>query len=124
MEVREKRDMGITPNFIHDEIEKQSYELSLHADNERIAQDLTIFQLEFALSDCRILEEYPDDPRGESCLVAGFTSEGNSGSYRLWEESFRTSHFDYGLHPSYAKMEGSVHKEPIIGVSVHGKRIQ
>ncbi|MBU1487762.1 DUF4258 domain-containing protein [bacterium] len=32
--------------------------------------------MEFVLSNCEIIEEYPDDPRGESCLVAGFTPEG------------------------------------------------
>lgn len=63
--------MAITLDFIRDEVEKQSYEISLHADDERIAEGLTISQLEFALSDCKIIEEYPDDPRGESCLVLG-----------------------------------------------------
>ncbi len=66
--------MSITPEFIRDEIAKQTYEISLHADDERIADGLTISQLEIALSDCRIIENYPDDPRGESCLVSGFTS--------------------------------------------------
>lgn len=69
---------SIIPDFIRAEIEKQSYEISLHADDERIADGLTISQLEFALSDCEIIEQYPDDPRGESCLVLGFTPEGIS----------------------------------------------
>jgi len=67
--------MAITPDFIHNEIERQSYEIALHADDERIFEGLTIFQLEFALSDCEIIEQYPDDPRGESCLTLGFTPE-------------------------------------------------
>lgn len=67
--------MTITSDFIREEVEKQSYEISLHADDERIAEGLTISQLEFALSDCRIIEEYPDDPRGESCLVLGFAPD-------------------------------------------------
>ena len=67
--------MIITPGFIRTEIEKQSYEISLHADDERIADSLTISQLEFALSDCEVIEQYPDDPRGESGLVLGFTPE-------------------------------------------------
>ena len=67
--------MNITPDFILAEIEQQSYEISLHADDERIADGLTISQLEFALSDGKIIEHYPDDPRGESCLVLGFTPE-------------------------------------------------
>ena len=68
--------MSITPDFIRAEIEKQSYEISLHADDERIAEGLTVSQIEFALSNCKIIEQYPDDPRGESCLVLGFTPEG------------------------------------------------
>ncbi len=30
-----------------------------------------------ALSNCEILEQYIDDPRGESCLALGFSSEEN-----------------------------------------------
>jgi hypothetical protein len=67
--------MSITPEFIRDEIAKQTYEISLHADDERIADGLTVSQLEVALSGCKIIEDYPDDPRGESCLAFGFTSE-------------------------------------------------
>ena len=68
--------MTITPDFIRAEIERQNYEISLHADDERLADGLTVAQLELALSDCKILEDYPDDPRGESCLALGFTSDG------------------------------------------------
>jgi hypothetical protein len=65
----------ITPKFIKNEIVKQRYEISLHADDERIADSLTISQIEFVLSNCKVLEQYPEDPRGESCLVVGFTFE-------------------------------------------------
>ena len=68
--------MSIASGFIRAEIEKQSYEISLHADDERIAEGLTVIQLEVTLSYCEIIEEYPDDPRGESCLALGFTPEG------------------------------------------------
>ena len=71
-----KGGMNITNDFIRTEIEKQSYEISLHADDERIAESLTVFQLEFALSNCEILEQYPNDPRGESCLTGGFSPDG------------------------------------------------
>jgi len=68
--------MSISPDFIRVEIENQTYEISLHADDERIADGLTVSQLEVALSECKIIEEYPNDPRGESCLALGFTPEG------------------------------------------------
>ena len=68
--------MHITPDFIRTKIDKQSYEISLHADDERIADGLTVSQLEFALSNCEVIEHYQDDPRGESCLAMGLTLEG------------------------------------------------
>ncbi len=63
-------------SFIGDEIAAQVYEISLHADDERLAEQLTVVEVETALMMCEILEEYPDDPRGHSCLALGFTSEG------------------------------------------------
>jgi len=70
--------MSITPDFIHDEIERQCYEISLHADEERLADGLTISSLESVLSDCKIIEKYPDDQRGESCLALGFAPDGRA----------------------------------------------
>jgi len=66
--------MSITTEFIRTEIRNQSYEISIHADDERIADGLTIDDLEVVLSNCQIIEQYPDDPRGESCLAVGYTS--------------------------------------------------
>ncbi|TSA11177.1 MAG: DUF4258 domain-containing protein [Deltaproteobacteria bacterium] len=68
--------MNRTHHFICKEIETQHYEISLHADDERIAEGLTAYQIEYALLSCKIIEKYSDDPRGESCLVLGFTPEG------------------------------------------------
>lgn len=70
--------MGITPEFIHAAIAQQTYVLSVHADNERLADGLTVTQLEVALAQCEVLESYPDDPRGASCLVLGFTPDGRA----------------------------------------------
>jgi hypothetical protein len=70
--------MSITPDFIQAEITQESYEISVHADNERLADGLTVLQLEVALSRCEVLESYSDDPRGESCLVLGFAPDGRA----------------------------------------------
>jgi len=67
--------MTITPDFIYAEIKEQSYDISIHADDERIADELTVSQVEIALLNCKIIEQYLDDPRGESCLAVGFTPE-------------------------------------------------
>ncbi len=54
-------------------IREGRYELSLHAQQERLEENLDITEIEDAVvSRGEILEEYPDDPRGESCLVLGF----------------------------------------------------
>lgn len=66
--------MPFKADFVRREVEKQTYEISVHADEERIAEGLTIAQVEGALLNCKIIEEYPDDRRGESCLAAGFVS--------------------------------------------------
>ena len=51
-----------------------SYEFSLHAQQERLEKNLDVTEIEAALiGTAEILEEYPNDPRGESCLVLGFT---------------------------------------------------
>jgi hypothetical protein len=47
------------------------YEFSIHAQQERLEEDLDVTEIEAALVDGEILEAYPDDPRGESCLVLG-----------------------------------------------------
>jgi hypothetical protein len=68
--------MAISVDFIRLAVEVQDYEISLHADAERLADGLTLLQVEAALSSCIVIEEYPNDPRGESCLVMGFTPDG------------------------------------------------
>ncbi|MCP5106616.1 MAG: DUF4258 domain-containing protein [bacterium] len=57
-------------------VRENAYFLSGHADEERMDDNLTILEVEEALLSGRILEDYPDDRRGESCLVAGFTNSG------------------------------------------------
>lgn len=48
------------------------YEFSAHAQRERLADDLDVIEIEQALLNGEILEQYPSDPRGKSCLVLGF----------------------------------------------------
>ncbi len=47
------------------------YDLSSHAHQERQAEKITIKEIEQALLTGDIIESYPEDPRGESCLVSG-----------------------------------------------------
>jgi hypothetical protein len=49
------------------------YEVSFHAQQERLEEDLDLEQIETAIIEHgELLEAYPNDPRGESCLVLGF----------------------------------------------------
>ena len=48
------------------------YELSKHAEKERQIDMIYMWELEETLRGCEIIENYPDDPSGASCLVLGF----------------------------------------------------
>ncbi|TDA69731.1 MAG: DUF4258 domain-containing protein [Clostridia bacterium] len=50
--------------------------MSRHAERERLNDNLTVNDLEDAIASGEVIESYPDDPRGPSCLVCGFTSGG------------------------------------------------
>ena len=58
---------------IKSKVRKNLYEYTLHAEIERKGDDLTFYQIEEAILAGGILECYPDDNRGESCLVVGFS---------------------------------------------------
>ncbi len=58
---------------IQEKIRKEEYEISFHAEKERYAENITISDLEAAIYNGKILEDYPDDPRGTSCLVLGYS---------------------------------------------------
>ena len=51
------------------------YEFSVHAERERESDQITVSEFERALSRCDVIEDYPNDPRGASCLVLGFAGD-------------------------------------------------
>jgi hypothetical protein len=55
-------------------IQSGNYYLSDHAEEERQADKITVQEIKEALQNCELLENYPDDPRGASILVMGYTS--------------------------------------------------
>ncbi len=63
-------------DWIRQRIRLGEYFFSKHGDQERQNDNLTISEVKEALLSGRILEQYQDTGRGESCLVAGFTEEG------------------------------------------------
>ena len=57
-------------------VENNEYLFTMHGDQERMNDNLTISDVEEAILSGRILENYPEDKRGESCLVVGFSNSG------------------------------------------------
>ncbi len=60
---------------VKDLVRKNTYRLTLHAEIERDADRISTIELEEALlyNHTEIIEDYPDDPRGHSFLILGFT---------------------------------------------------
>ena len=55
---------------------EERYEVSHHAEQERRNDNLFIEDIEMAILNGEIIEPYPDDPRGPSCLVCGYSKTG------------------------------------------------
>jgi uncharacterized protein DUF4258 len=59
-------------------VRERKYRLTSHAEREREADQIIRQEIEEAvLSEaCEIIEDYPTDPRGHSCLILGWTRAG------------------------------------------------
>ena len=64
-------------NQIKNLVIQNKYWLTLHAEIERDADLITVREIEETLLsyESKIIEDYPNDPRGQSCLLLGFTKE-------------------------------------------------
>ena len=58
---------------IKEKVKNNEYEISFHAEKERYAENISISDLETAIYNGEILEDYIDDPRGPSCLILGYS---------------------------------------------------
>ena len=64
-------------NSIRDKIARRQYEFSKHAVDQTIVRDISVSELEQAISSqSEVIEDYPEDKYGPSCLILGFTSSG------------------------------------------------
>ena len=90
-------------------VTKGRFEFSLHAEKERQADKITFSELKRALMACDIIEDYPDDPRGASFLVLGFSDKRPVHAVCTIrqdpEELFLITVYDPSLHPH--KWEGN-----------------
>ena len=59
---------------IQHKIMRRQYEFSKHAVDQTIIRDISVIELEQAiLNRSELIEDYPDDKYGPSCLILGFT---------------------------------------------------
>jgi hypothetical protein len=62
---------------IQTKILRRQYEFSKHAVDQSIVRDISVAEMEEAISGrIEVVEDYPDDKYGPSCLILGFTKAG------------------------------------------------
>jgi uncharacterized protein DUF4258 len=66
----------IDEQWVKEKIRSSEYYVSRDGDQERQNDNLSILEVKESLLNGRILEQYTDTGRGESCLVVGFTEDG------------------------------------------------
>ena len=58
------------------EASKKQVLFTLHVHRQIDARNITIKEIFEALESPELVEDYPNDPRGHSCLILGFTKQG------------------------------------------------
>ena len=59
---------------IRSKILRRQYEFSKHAVDQSIIRHITVTEIEEAIAGrSEVIEDYPDDKYGPSCLILGFT---------------------------------------------------
>ena len=62
---------------IREKIAARQYEFSKHAVDQTIIRGISVAELEEAISSrSEVIEDYPEDKYGPSCLILGFTKGG------------------------------------------------
>ncbi len=62
---------------IQGKVRRRQYEFSRHAVDQSIIREIAVVELEEAISSrAEVIEDYPDDKYGPSCLILGFTRAG------------------------------------------------
>ncbi len=64
---------------IRGKILRRQYEFSRHAVDQTIIRDISVAEVEEAISaKSEVIEDYPEDKYGPSCLILGFTKAGRA----------------------------------------------
>ena len=59
---------------IREKIKQNDFELSKHAVDQSIIRNIRIAEIREAIERGQIIEDYPDDKYGASCLIVGLTT--------------------------------------------------
>jgi hypothetical protein len=60
---------------IHEKIIRNQFEITKHAADRMIIRHITIGELRETIYNGEVIEDYPHDKYGPSCLILGFTSQ-------------------------------------------------
>jgi hypothetical protein len=58
---------------IRQKVRQNQFEFSQHAVDQSILRQISVQELREAIEQSQIIEDYPDDKYGASCLLLGFT---------------------------------------------------
>ncbi len=61
---------------IKQKVLNDNFRLSEHAENEKQRDKIYFNEIDEAFKNIELIEEYPEDPRGRSCLLLGFSLKG------------------------------------------------
>ncbi len=61
---------------IRSKFAQDAFEFSLHATDQTILRGIRVSEIREAIQSGEIVEDYPDDKYGPSCLILGFTMSG------------------------------------------------
>ena len=60
-------------NEICTKIKNGQFEFSRHATDQSIIRQIQVQEIREAIDECEVIEDYPNDKYGPSCLILGFT---------------------------------------------------
>ena len=60
---------------IRQKISDEQFEFSKHAVDQSIVRNILVREIREAISNGKIIEDYPDDKYGASCLISGLTQD-------------------------------------------------
>jgi hypothetical protein len=61
---------------IREKIEAGQFEFSKHAVDQSIIRRISVKEIQELFDDAEVIEDYPEDKYGPSCLILGKTSDG------------------------------------------------